>query len=376
MSRTAEDAPNEALFEGILEAAPDAVVIVDARGRIRILNSQAEKLFGFLRAELVGQPVERLVPEALRERHVGHRDRYLADPKTRPMGAGLDLRARRKDGTEFPVEISLSPLPMPEGLLVISIIRDVTERAQLLAGEQEARAQVESALRTRDEVLGTVSHDLRTPLASISLFAQLLIDNPDRLAEFATKISASVQESLAMIDELVDVTRLRMGEPFELERQPVDLIQLVETAVAEHRARAPQYVLEVSANASVVSGSWDGRRLKRVFVNLLSNATKYSRPGTRVSVTVSSDNGDGDQSAFVAVRDEGVGIPPDDLSKVFEWYYRASNVTGRRGTGLGLAGARRLVELHGGTISVSSQEGVGSTFTVELPLKPPDGGGR
>src|SRR5205814_3908219 len=153
--------------------------------------------------------------------HTGHRAHYMANAGTRPMGVGLDLRARRKDGSELPVEISLSPLKLTDETLVISIIRDTSERLQLVERERTARIQAELALRIRDQVLGTVSHDLRTPLATIALFARLLCDEAKngpvaRQEEWAEKIAAATQEGLAMIGELLDVARLGMGEPLEL----------------------------------------------------------------------------------------------------------------------------------------------------------------
>lgn len=361
------------LFEGILEAAPDAIVIVDQRGHIRIVNGQTEALFGYRRDELIGQAVELLVPESLRPGHVGHRARYLADAQTRPMGAALDLHVHCKDGTDLPVEISLSPLTVAGETLVVSIIRDTSERRQLLDRERTARLQAEMALRIRDQVLGTVSHDLRTPLATIALFARLLRDEAGphapgaRRDEWAEKIAAAAQEGLTMIGELLDVARLGMGEPLELERETMDLVSLAGEAVAERQEKAPQHQIELESSAPEIPGRWDRTRLKRVLANLLSNAIKYSAVGSTVWVNLSTHEAADGTRASVTVRDEGVGIPHNELSEAFEWYFRGTNVGGLPGTGIGLAGARRIVELHGGTISVSSTEGSGSTFTVDLP---------
>lgn len=245
------------------------------------------------------------------------------------------------------------------------------ERGQLLESEREARQQAEVAVHIRDQILGTVSHDLRTPLATIAMFAQLLSEPQAaaniRLTEWASKIGAAVQEGLTMIDELVDVARLGMGEALELAREAIDLFALAEETIAEHQQRAAQHPIELIASTPRITGWWDRLRLKRVLENLLSNATKYSAPGSRVWVTISTEDDDGSW-AILAVRDEGVGIPPDELGTIFEWYRRASNVGARRGTGIGLAGARRIVELHGGTITAVSAGGAGSTFTVRLPL--------
>jgi signal transduction histidine kinase len=251
-----------------------------------------------------------------------------------------------------------------------------SERTHLLERERSARMEAEMALRIRDQVLGTVSHDLRTPLATVGLFARLLREpdgqpspSPNRI-EWAEKIAAAAQECLAMIGELLDVARLGMGETIELERDSVELVGLVQEVVAERQSRATQHQIVVETSAPEIRGRWDRARLRRVVANLLSNATKYSAPGSRVWVSVASRQTADPPQASVMVRDEGVGIPSADLASVFDWYHRARNVGSVPGTGIGLAGARRIVELHGGTISVSSTEGAGSTFTVDLPLQP------
>lgn len=249
------------------------------------------------------------------------------------------------------------------------------ERTQLLEREHSARVEAELAVRIRDQVLGTVSHDLRTPLATIGLFARLLQEAapnhpPQSRDEWAEKIASAAQEGLTMIGELLDVARLGMGEAVELEREPVDLVSLAQEVVAERQSRATQHHIELESSTSQITGLWDRARLRRVLANLLSNATKYSAPGTRIWVNVTSYETTDGARASVTVRDEGMGIPSDELSAVFHWYHRASNVSSLPGTGIGLAGARRIVELHGGAISVASVEGAGSTFTVDLPLSP------
>jgi phosphoserine phosphatase RsbU/P len=250
------------------------------------------------------------------------------------------------------------------------------ERSHLLAREQQARAAAEAALRTRDQVLSTVTHDLRTPLAAISLYAQLLPEraqaDDERLRYFlqeqAGKIREAAKDGLVMIDELLDVARLTMGEAIALERRPLDLAELVREIVVQQQEISTDHVLSFAEPERSIVGTWDGPRLRRVLNNLLSNATKYSPPGSEVSVQVATEDSDGGVWALTSVQDAGSGVPAEDLPRLFDWFWRGKNVTGRRGSGLGLAGARRIAELHGGTIMVESEEGVGSTFTVRLPL--------
>ncbi len=249
------------------------------------------------------------------------------------------------------------------------------EREHLLAREQQARADAEAALRTRDQVLSTVTHDLRTPLAAISLYAEIL---PERagtadeatkqmLTDQAQKIGRAARDGLVMIEELLDVARLTMGETLQLEFRPRDLVALVRDAVERHREWAEHNLIFEEPDGAMV-GNLDAPRLRRVVNNLLSNATKYSSPGAQVIVRVSRDPSTTPPTALVSVQDQGTGISLEDLPHVFEWFWRGKNTTGRRGSGLGLAGARRIAELHGGTITIESQEGLGSTFTVRLPL--------
>jgi PAS domain S-box-containing protein len=379
VSATAE-AGFHPLVEAIVEAAPDALVVVSASGRITLLNAQTERLFGYPRAELLGQSIETLIPQRFRSGHAQLRTTYLHAPKTRPMGTGLTLYGRRKDGSEFPAEISLSPLQIGHGSLTIAIIRDVTERQriederiQLLAREQQARAEAERAIAVRDQVLAAVSHDLKAPLTVISGRAQLLTrrlakmnaEQSELLVGSLREIEASARRMRLWIDELVDVARLQVGQELRLNHAPTDLVALAHEAAAEYHETSEHHRLRVEATEAELVGEWDAERLQRVLANLVSNAMKYSPDGGDVTIRV----GRAGDTAVVAVHDFGVGIPPGDLAHLFEQFHRASNVVGRiAGTGIGLAAVRQIVEQHDGTISVETREGVGSTFTVSLPL--------
>lgn len=245
------------------------------------------------------------------------------------------------------------------------------ERLRLLEREQEARAAAEVALRTRDQVLGTVSHDLRTPIAAIGLYAKALqasAHQAESIEVQAQRIEKAARDGLAMIQELLDVARLGMGQGIDIELRRVNLAALAREAVDEQEQNAPEHVMHFSAPGEVW-GIWDGPRIKRVAANLLSNATKYSAPGSRVWVQVESGLRGGERVATLTVRDEGLGIPEADVPRIFDWYQRASNVGERKGTGIGLSGSLRIVQLHGGTIEVKTREGKGSSFAVHLPIR-------
>jgi signal transduction histidine kinase len=231
----------------------------------------------------------------------------------------------------------------------------------------------------RDAFLGTISHDLRTPLATIQAVVQLCmrqarrIGSPEteRLAERLNLATGAVAKMTGMIGELLDLTRLQSNAALDLQRQPLDLVALVERLVAEQQASAPRHRLRVEASQPGLMGRWDGQRLERVIGNLLSNAVKYSPNQESIVITVSQETADAQPWAIVTVEDHGLGIPAGDLPHLFERFYRASNVAGRvPGVGLGLVAARQIVEQHGGTLSISSENGVGTTVTLRLPCEP------
>lgn len=252
----------------------------------------------------------------------------------------------------------------------LTLAEDIAQRAALAVENARLYRQAREAVRTRDEFLSTVSHDLRNPLASIKGLAQLLHRRAQRLAtaetvsflESLTRIDAAATRMTTLLDELVEVSGLRIGQPLELARRPVDLVALAfETAGT---VRTDGHIVEVAAEDGAVVASGDASRLQRVLTNLIANAVKYSPAGARISVAV----GRADGVAVIAVRDEGRGVPSADLPYIFERYRRGSNVEGISGSGVGLTAAKQIVELHGGSIAVESAEGVGSTFTVRLPL--------
>jgi len=251
------------------------------------------------------------------------------------------------------------------------------------AGLAQARAEAEASLRARDETLATISHDLRTPLTSIRGLAQLLqrrltrgaVMTTEELTERLGRIEEQTALMARMIDDLLDVARIEAGRPLELRREPCDLVGLVQKSVADVQRTTDDHRLHVVADGPIV-GLVDAARLERVVLNLLTNAVKYSPSGGNIELAVRLEEDPGDW-AVLEVRDQGIGIPAEDLPRIFERFYRASNVGDQlRGTGLGLAGARQIVEQHGGEIGVTSEPGVGTTLTVRLPLQWAVGSGQ
>jgi signal transduction histidine kinase len=254
--------------------------------------------------------------------------------------------------------------------------RAAAERERLLVREQEARAEAEAAVQLRDQVLAGVSHDLKSPLTTIRGLAQVLArqvsrapDPSPNLRDGLDRIDAATAKMASMMDELLDAARLQMGQPLELNREPTDLIALARAAADVHQRTTERHRIHVEEGPTALVGDWDRARLERVLDNLLTNAIKYSPEGGTITLTVAGERGAEGGWASVSVRDEGIGIPADDLPHIFDRFYRAGNVTGRiAGTGIGLAGARRIVEQHGGTLTAAAAPDRGSIFTMCLPL--------
>ena len=251
-------------------------------------------------------------------------------------------------------------------------------RAELLARERSARLEAEAAIRLRDEVLTGVSHDLAGPLARMRVSAELLQSEAssarprelaERLVDWSERIVAGTERMAAIIHELLDVARLKMGQPLLLEREPMDLVELVHKLAGEYQSSGHPVRVEISAGAESLVGAWDHSRLARVLGNVLDNAVKYSDPDAEIAVSLDAALSPDDEWAVVRVRDDGLGIPPEDLPHVFERFFRGSNLPeDLAGTGLGLAGARQIVEQHEGQIELQSRPGVGTVVTIRLPL--------
>ena len=363
----------------MLEFAPDATIIVDRAGRIVEANRQVTALFGHDAETLAGMSVEQLLPERHRWSHVVHRDSFFGAPRVREMGAGDELWGLRADGSEFAVEISLSPLPGP-GPEVMATIRDVSDRratsealAAALAHERDAARELRQTTRVKDEFIDVAAHELRTPLASISGFATALVTDweehdDDWKLGLLERIRRNARDMTELTDRLLDVSRLQAGR-VRLRPVALDVETFLRELVDDLQPLTDRDVrLDLDVAEPLLT---DRAAVAHVLTNLLTNAAKYSDAPAPIEVRARRDAG----GVEVVVTDHGIGIPAEDLPHLFDHFYRGVNQTRGRGAGVGLAVARQYVELLGGRLRAESTRGEGSTFTAWFPEAPAEADG-
>lgn len=376
--------PSEELFKALLETAPDGMIIVDQQGKIMLANAQTEKLFGYAKSELIGQPIEMLIPQRFHGAHSGHRADYGHNPKARFMGSGMELLGKKKDGTEVPVEISLGPLKTEEGLLVSAAVRDITERKrteealrQSYQKLEQTNTQLEMASRLKSQFLANMSHELRTPLNSIIGFVEIIHDgragevNADQ-REYLADVLGSSRHLLQLINDVLDLAKIEAGK-VRLEFELIDLPALMRQAMALLRAQAEKkrirIVVQPDESLSGVHG--DPTRIKQILYNYLSNAIKFSPEGVEV---VLRSRAEGQLEYRIEVEDQGIGIAASDHARLFKDFEQLESGTDKKfqGTGLGLSLTRKIVETMGGRVGFESEPSQGSRFFAILPIRSAD----
>jgi len=353
------------LLRSAMESAPDAMIIIDASGAIVFANDQVGVLFGYPHEQVVGLTVESLLPERFRHRHVAHRHNYAESLRLRPMGMGLDLFALRSDGTEFPVEISLSPIQDGETVLIAAAIRDVSDHMRVEREAREARAQADRANLAKSRFLATASHDLRQPLQSLALLngtLRRLISDPDALDALAQQDQA-IGAMSRLLNALLDISKLESGA-IKPDITDFQVATLFEELRAEFAGLAGSKGLRLAVEPSADTVRSDPSLVGQILRNLITNAIKYTPKGS-ISLRCRREA----EAVRIDVRDTGIGISQDQLAHIYDEFYQvgvAAN-SSRDGYGLGLSIVQRLVRLLELHIDVQSQVGAGSTFSLALP---------
>jgi PAS domain S-box-containing protein len=357
------------VFQLVFEAAPNGIVVVDAAGKIVLVNRQAEALFGYNREEFLGLGIEDLLPERARQGHAGLRAAYQGAPTERGMGVGRELRARRRDGSEFPVEVGLTPVETPDGPVVVSSVVDITERTRT---QEALRRYAEELERSNAELRNfayVASHDLQEPLRKITAFGERLrahaaAELDERARDYLQRMTDASLRMQGLIGDLLAFSRVQehRSEPVDLDEVLRAVREDLEIAVAESAARiaVPRPLPRIEADPS---------QMRQLFQNLLSNAIKFRKPGHPPEIEVVWEEDADGATVRIEVRDRGIGFEPRHAERIFGIFQRLHGRTEYPGTGVGLAICRKIAELHRGSVTAVGVPGEGATFRVELPRK-------
>jgi PAS domain S-box-containing protein len=402
-------------FRQIFHSSVEAIIIVDREGKILLANPVSEVMFAFERDSLIGVVVEDLLPEHLHAKHVQHRKSFAVHPEPRPMGMGRDLIAKRKDGSEFPVAVSLTYTNIDGEILVMAFISDITERKKSEAAIKKSEEQLlvyaselEKKVQSRTEDLNSTiqalekevvirkraeddakkaldrerelnelkskfvtiaSHEFRTPLTTISSSASLINQYSkrseiDKIEKHVLRIKSSVNNLTSILNDFLSLGKLEEGK-IDVNKTSFDLQEFLKEINGEITPMLKiGQKLKISCACEVQYIRSDSHVLKNILFNLISNASKYSENNKSIYIDCTGGN----NSISFAIRDEGIGIPEEDYKNLFERFFRASNSGNVQGTGLGLNIVKRYADLLGATISFTSEYRVGSVFTVLIPF--------
>jgi PAS domain S-box-containing protein len=355
----------EEKFRTIVESVPNGIIMVDTKGSITLSNSEAEKMFGYGRGELLGKKVESLIPMRYQGNHPVERDRFIDHPQKRQMGAGRDLSGLKRDGTEIPVEIGLNPIETPDGRYVLASILDISERKAIDDKLHRAYEEVQQKNQEMEQFVYTVSHDLKAPLVTsmsfIGFLKEDLVGNDlATVTDSLQRLEKAHRRMQELINDLLQVSRIgRM----ELHHENVAIKDVLDevTENAVERIRATDARFEGAPNLPVI---WaDKKRVTQVFENLIGNAIKYTADATSPLVQIFWN--ESSTEIHICLKDNGRGIDPQYHTKIFGLFQRLDS--SQEGTGVGLTIVSRIMQLHGGRVWVNSQLGHGAEFWLAFP---------
>ncbi len=387
--------------EAIFQFATEAILITDNQGKIIRVNPSTEMMFGYAANEFIGQPIEILIPSRLTERHIKHRQNFSECPHARSMGANFDLFAKRKDNSEFPVEVSLSPYSNSHGSFVIAFIIDITIRKkaenQLIAYKAELENEVEERTmilkeaiqkleQTKDELdnslkrerevnsmksrfISIASHEFRTPLATVLSSLSLVdkysaLQDEEKRLKHIGRIKSSVRNLTEILNDFLSLNKLEEGKVM-LNIEPFNLKDLIENLIQELQGitkTGQKLILSIEKDSSCIVNH-DKKLIRNIIINLVSNAIKFSPEGSKITISAKLFKSE----IKLNVSDHGIGIPESDQKHLFERFFRSSNAGEIQGTGLGLSIVAHYVNLLKGTITFKSKENKGTTFFINLP---------
>lgn len=367
-----ELAQTKAMFEGLFEFAPDAILVIDSRGAIVQVNQQAERLFGYTRDELAGVDHDIVVPDRFRKKHLEDRKHYMSAPHVRRMGTALELYGRRKDGTEFPVDIALGPLQTKDEIVTLAVVRDFTERVKIEADLADQAAelrkrtvQVEEMNKELESFSYSVSHDLRAPLRAIDGYVRMILKQQGDTFDEDTKrqfdmIRDSTKKMGRLIDDILAFSRLGRGE---LSKSRLNMEALARDAWGELKTTNPDTPADLKI-APLPPGMGDRSLIRQVLVNLLSNAAKFSRAREVPLIEVGGYAAESENVYYV--RDNGVGFDMQYYDKLFGVFQRLHSSAEFEGTGVGLAIVQRIIHRHGGRVWAEGKVDKGACFYFTL----------
>ncbi|GAA0192515.1 hypothetical protein GCM10009122_55380 [Fulvivirga kasyanovii] len=353
------------IYQEVFRSGPDAIIVVNSEGQVIMTNDRVKEVFGYEKGELKGQMIEVLVPGRFKQSHIHYRNSYHQEPVVRQMGSGRELLARRKDGSEFFVEISLSPVDVDNEKLVLAAIRDVTEKIMINQKLQHSLDTIEKKNKELEQFAYVASHDLQEPLHTIMSLVRLLsLEYKDRLDEHAKEyirlMSQTSERMKALIKDLLDYSRVGQA----LNREEVDCDQLVDSVLNDMSALIRNSSAHIEVSKLPVLNTY-ATELRQLFQNLISNAIKFQKPGVRPQIEIKAVPED--NMWQFSVSDNGIGIAEEDQEKVFRIFTRLHSRKEYDGTGIGLAQCQKIVDALGGRIWVESKPGEGSTFYFTIP---------